>query len=115
MTETGDRAVVRRKPAKQPERLAVANAGSLQMARRPDLVEIAPDVEPHHVPWMVSGTAGGGGDGSAEAKLSQVQSVPKRGVSLSVKIYRLEACATLRRRLVKVGAWSCRQDALARS
>lgn len=43
------------------------------MTRGPELVEIAPDVEPEHVARAVTRTAGGRGDGAAEAQLCQVE------------------------------------------
>jgi len=34
---------------------------------------VAPDVQPQHIARVVSGTAGGRGNGTVEAELSQVQ------------------------------------------
>jgi hypothetical protein len=78
VAEGGDGAVVRRKLAHQPDGFQIADAGSFQKARGSHLVEISPDVEPQHVGWMVSGTAGGCGDGAAETQLCQVQAGDER-------------------------------------
>jgi hypothetical protein len=77
MTKGSDGPVIRRELAQQPERFKVAGTGPFQMARGPDLVEIAPDVQPQHVAWVVSGTAGRRGNGAVEAKLGQVQAGDK--------------------------------------
>jgi len=37
------------------------------------LVEIAPDVQPQHIAWVISGTAGGRGNSTVEAEFIQVQ------------------------------------------
>lgn len=43
------------------------------MARRADLIEVAPDVEPEHVCRIEARTAGRGGDRAGEAEVGQVE------------------------------------------
>jgi hypothetical protein len=48
------------------------------MARRPNLVEVAPDVEPEHISGMEAGASSRCGDGTIKAQLRQVQAFDKR-------------------------------------
>jgi hypothetical protein len=48
------------------------------MARRPDLVEITPDIEAEHVARVVTGAASRGGHCSIEAKIGQVEAGDER-------------------------------------
>jgi hypothetical protein len=76
--EGGDGAIVRRELLHEPQRFKVADAGPLEVPGRANLVEIAPDIQPKHVPGMVAGPAGRRRDGASKAEFCEVETTNER-------------------------------------
>lgn len=71
--ESRDGSVVGRKTAQEPKGLQVAQACALKMARRANLIEIAPDVQAEHITRMIAGPASCRSHCPREAKLAKIQ------------------------------------------
>jgi hypothetical protein len=75
--EVGDRLEVRSKAAKQPHRLHVASAFPLQASRRPDFVEIAPDVELEQIARIVRWASRRRRNGTPETEAGHIEPADK--------------------------------------